>query len=96
VTRESANNFPMLEVPGWLENHKLPNAVAVVMALNMTSEASRLISTVMAGTAHADTNSVAAKPAIAAFHQHEIALRSAHIMGGTAIAGLLKRLLVHV
>ena len=42
MTRESANNFPMLEVPGWLENHKLPNAVAVVMALNMTSEASRL------------------------------------------------------
>jgi hypothetical protein len=27
----------MLEVPGWLESHRLPKAVAVVMALNTTA-----------------------------------------------------------
>jgi hypothetical protein len=27
----------MLEVPGWFENHRLPNAVAVVSALKKTA-----------------------------------------------------------
>ena len=27
----------MLDVPGWLENQRLPNAVAVVMAENITA-----------------------------------------------------------
>ena len=48
VRRESANSSPMLDVPGWLENHKLPKAVAVAVALNMTArvsgEARRLVS----------------------------------------------------
>src|SRR5882757_8967167 len=33
VTSESARSLPMLAVPGWLDSHKLPNAVAVVIAL---------------------------------------------------------------
>jgi hypothetical protein len=33
-TSESAINLPMLDVPGWLDSHRLPNAVAVVIALN--------------------------------------------------------------
>ena len=33
VHSDSASNSPMLDVPGWLENHRLPNAVAVVSAL---------------------------------------------------------------
>src|SRR5215471_5685789 len=33
VTSANAINLPMLDVPGWLESHRLPNAVAVVMAL---------------------------------------------------------------
>jgi uncharacterized protein (DUF2147 family) len=33
VTSESASSLPMLDVPGWLESHRLPNAVAVVSAL---------------------------------------------------------------
>ena len=37
VTSASAINLPMLEVPGWLDSHKLPNAVAVVSALNITA-----------------------------------------------------------
>ena len=37
VTSASAINLPMLEVPGWLESHKLPKAVAVVSALNITA-----------------------------------------------------------
>jgi len=48
VIRERPKSFPMLDVPGWLENHKLPKAVAVVMALNRTArvsgEARRLVS----------------------------------------------------
>ena len=32
-TSDSASSLPMLDVPGWLENHRLPNAVAVVSAL---------------------------------------------------------------
>ena len=35
--RASAINFPMLEVPGLLESQRLPNAVAVVIALNTTA-----------------------------------------------------------
>ena len=34
---DSASSLPMVEVPGWLESHRLPNAVAVVMALKMTA-----------------------------------------------------------
>jgi len=30
---ESASNLPMLDVPGKFENHRLPNAVAVIGAL---------------------------------------------------------------
>src|SRR5262249_5952217 len=37
VTSASAINLPMLEVPGWLDSHRLPNAVAVVSALNITA-----------------------------------------------------------
>ena len=33
VSSEIASSLPMLDVPGWLENHRLPNAVAVVQAL---------------------------------------------------------------
>ena len=48
VQSDSASSLPMLDVPGWLENHKLPNATAVVMALKMTArvkgEASKLVS----------------------------------------------------
>jgi hypothetical protein len=32
-SRASAISLPMLDVPGWLDIHKLPNAIAVVMAL---------------------------------------------------------------
>jgi hypothetical protein len=30
---DNASNLPMLDRPGWLDSHKLPNAVAVVSAL---------------------------------------------------------------
>ena len=40
VISEIANSLPMLDVPGWLENYKLPNAVAVVQALNVTARVS--------------------------------------------------------
>ena len=33
VTSDSAISLPMLDVPGWWENHRLPKAVAVVQAL---------------------------------------------------------------
>ena len=36
-TSESAISLPMLDVPGWLERHRLPKAVAVVMALKTTA-----------------------------------------------------------
>ncbi len=36
-TRDSAINLPMLAVPGWLDSHNPPNAVAVVMALKKTA-----------------------------------------------------------
>src|SRR5437764_15460259 len=36
-TRASAISLPMLDVPGWLDSHKLPNAVAVVSALKITA-----------------------------------------------------------
>ena len=32
VSSEMASSLPMLDVPGSLENHRLPNAVAVVQA----------------------------------------------------------------
>ncbi len=34
---DKANSLPMLDVPGWLENHRLPNAVAVAVALKNTA-----------------------------------------------------------
>ena len=37
LTRDSAKSLPMLDVPGWLDSQRLPNAVAVVMALKMTA-----------------------------------------------------------
>ncbi len=40
VNSEIANSLPMLDVPGWLENHRLPKAVAVVQALNVTARVS--------------------------------------------------------
>src|SRR5262249_60115558 len=36
-TRASAINSPMLEVPGWLDIHRLPKAVAEVIALKITA-----------------------------------------------------------
>ena len=32
---DSASSLPMLDVPGWLDSHRLPNAVAVVSALQI-------------------------------------------------------------
>ena len=37
VTSDRAISLPMLEVPGWWENHRLPKAVAVVQALKNTA-----------------------------------------------------------
>ena len=34
---DSAMSFPMLDVPGSLDSHRLPNAVAWVMALKITA-----------------------------------------------------------
>ena len=34
---DRAISLPMLEMPGWLDAHMLPNAIAVVMALNITA-----------------------------------------------------------
>ena len=31
----------MLDVPGWLDSHRLPNAVAVVIALKITARRER-------------------------------------------------------
>jgi hypothetical protein len=39
-TSDKASSLPMLEVPGWLENHRLPKAVAVVSALKNTARVS--------------------------------------------------------
>src|ERR1700724_2433171 len=36
-TSDNASSLPMLEVPGCLESQRLPNAVAVVMALKKTA-----------------------------------------------------------
>src|SRR5262249_30970894 len=36
-TRDNAINLPILAVPGWLDSHKPPNAVAVVSALKTTA-----------------------------------------------------------
>jgi len=33
-SKDSARSFPMLDIPGWLESQRLPNAVAVINALN--------------------------------------------------------------
>ena len=35
--RASAISLPMLDIPGLGESHKLPNAIAVVMALKITA-----------------------------------------------------------
>ena len=40
VTSDRAISLPMLEVPGWCENHRLPKAVAVVQALKKTDRVS--------------------------------------------------------
>ena len=40
VASDSAINFPMLDVPGWWENQRLPKAVAVVQALNRIARVS--------------------------------------------------------
>ena len=40
VNSEMASSLPMLEVPGWLENYRLPKAVAVVQALKVTARVS--------------------------------------------------------
>jgi hypothetical protein len=37
---DNAKSLPMLEVPGCAENHRLPNAVAVISALNSTARVS--------------------------------------------------------
>ena len=37
VTSASAISLPMLDVPGWCENQRLPKAVAVVQALKKTA-----------------------------------------------------------
>ena len=36
-TSDSASNAPRLDVPGWCENHRLPNAAPVVAALKITA-----------------------------------------------------------
>src|SRR5258705_7405906 len=36
-TRDSAINLPILAMPGWLDSHSPPNAVAVVRALKTTA-----------------------------------------------------------
>src|SRR5689334_1902619 len=47
VTSDSASSLPMLDVPGWLDSHRLPNAVAVVSALKkiarVREDCSRLV-----------------------------------------------------
>ena len=47
LTSDSASSLPMLDVPGWLDSHRLPNAVAVVSALQITArvrlDCSRLV-----------------------------------------------------
>src|SRR4029078_3153577 len=56
VTSDSASNSPMLDVPGWLESHRLPKAVAGVMALKMTArvggDARRLVSPCRQASTH--------------------------------------------
>ena len=39
-TSDSARSLPMLDVPGWLDSHRLPKAVAVVSALQITARVS--------------------------------------------------------
>ena len=34
---DNANSLPILDMPGWLENQRLPKAVAVVIALKNTA-----------------------------------------------------------
>jgi hypothetical protein len=47
VSSDSASSLPRLDVPGWLESQRLPNAVAVVSALKITArvrlDCSRLV-----------------------------------------------------
>ena len=40
-TSDKASSLPMLEVPGYLESQRLPNAVAVVIALKKTAHRPR-------------------------------------------------------
>ena len=37
---DKAINFPMLAMPGWSESQRLPNAVAVIIALKITARVS--------------------------------------------------------
>ena len=53
VSREIANSLPMLDVPGWLENQRLPKAVAVVIALNVTARVSTDCSSLVCPSRHA-------------------------------------------
>src|SRR5579862_3535282 len=39
-TSASDISWPMLDVPGWRESHRVPKAVAVVMALKITARVS--------------------------------------------------------
>src|ERR1700676_1623656 len=55
VTSDSANSLPMLEVPGWLDSHRLPNAVAVVMALKNIARVRLVCSRVVLPERHAGT-----------------------------------------
>ena len=40
VTSDRHNSLPMLDVPGWLDSHRLAKVVAVVIALNTTARVS--------------------------------------------------------
>ena len=37
LTSDIASSLPMLDVPGWFDSHRLPKAVAVVIALKKTA-----------------------------------------------------------
>jgi len=52
-TSDTANSSPMLDVPGWLEKNRLPNAVAVVAALNITARVSTDWSRLVCPSRHA-------------------------------------------
>ena len=53
VNSEMASSLPMLDVPGSLENYRLPNAVAVVQALNVTARVSTDCNSLVCPSRHA-------------------------------------------